>query len=77
MCSIGVEKGCIRFLDRSNQNSGFHGNRTYDGENVVFIFDRIFIKLADNQDTHKITELGTIRYGVTRPSATKDFLIDL
>ena len=34
--SFGWGKGCIRFLVRSDQNSGFHGNRgTYNGRNVV------------------------------------------
>ena len=37
--SLGWGKGCIRFGGRSDENSGFHGNRklplTYNGENVV------------------------------------------
>ena len=37
--SLGWGKGCIRFWGRSDENSGFHGNRklplTYNGENVV------------------------------------------
>ena len=34
-----MRKGCIRFGDRSDENSGFHDNRklplTYNGENIV------------------------------------------
>ena len=94
MCSItGVQKGCIGFWGRFDQNSGFHGNRkpplTYYGENDVstfsrlfmirsllylqitrtciqfrtssnfgssFIFDRIIIKVAGNQDRHKSSD---------------------
>ena len=40
--SLGWGKGCIRFWDRLDQNSGFHGNRnrplTYNGENDVSTF---------------------------------------
>ena len=48
MCSIiGVGKGCIRFWWRLNKNSGFHGNRkpplTYNGENDVSTFSRLFL----------------------------------
>ena len=33
---MGWGKGCIRFWGRSDQNSGFYGNRkTYNGETVV------------------------------------------
>ena len=39
--------GCIRFWDRLDQNSGFHGNRkpplTYNGENDITIFSRLFL----------------------------------
>ena len=48
MCSItGVGGGCIRFWDRLDQNSGFHSNRkpplTYNGENDVSTFSRLFL----------------------------------
>ena len=37
--SLGWGKGCVRFGGRSDENSGFHGNRklplTYNRENVV------------------------------------------
>ena len=37
--SLGWGKGCIRFCDRLDENSGFHGNRKhplmYNGENNV------------------------------------------
>ena len=44
--SLGWGKGCIRFWARSDQNSGFHGNRKlpwgYNGENGVSTFSRLF-----------------------------------
>ena len=44
--SLGWGKGCIRFWDRLDQNSGFHGNRkrplTYNGENKVSTFSLLF-----------------------------------
>ena len=47
MCSITWEKGCIRFWGRLDQNAGFHGNRklplTYNGENDVSTFSRLFL----------------------------------
>ena len=40
--SLGWGKGCIRFWDRLDQNSGFHSSRkrplTYNGENDVSTF---------------------------------------
>ena len=156
--SLGWGKGCIRFWDRLDQNSGCHGNRkrplTYNGENVVwsittndvstfsllffyqiffsnvqvtrthkisdkfefrpvrttpyrvrcpwvsekfpidimgkwclqassFIFDRIFVKLAGNQDRHKISDEFKFRrdpishFGVTCPWGRIKFSIDI
>ena len=47
VASLGWGKGCIRFWGRLDQNSGFHGNRkpplTYDGENDVSTFSRLFL----------------------------------
>ena len=47
VASLGWGKGCIRFWGRLDQNSGFHGNRkpplTYNGENDVSIFSRLFL----------------------------------
>ena len=47
VASLGWGKGCIRFWGRLDQNSGFHGNRklplTYNGENVVSTFSRLFL----------------------------------
>ena len=44
---LGWGKGCIRFWGRFDQNSGFHGNRkpplTYNGENDVSTFSRLFL----------------------------------
>ena len=47
MCSIiELGEGCIRFVGRLDQKSGFHGNRkpplTYNGENDVSIFSCLF-----------------------------------
>ena len=45
--SLGWGKGCIRVWGRLDQNSGFHGNRkpplTYNGENEVSTFSRLFL----------------------------------
>ena len=47
VASLGWGKGCIRFRGRLDQNSGFHGNRkpplTYNGENDVATFSRLFL----------------------------------
>ena len=49
VASLGWGKGYIRFWGRLDQNSGFHGNRkpplTYNGENDVSIFSRLFLIL--------------------------------
>ena len=45
--SLGMEKGCIMFWGRLDQNSGAHGNRkpplTYNGENGVSTFSRLLL----------------------------------
>ena len=47
VASLGWGKGCIRFWGRLDQNSGFHSNRkpplTYNGENDVSTFSRLFL----------------------------------
>ena len=47
VASLGVGKGCLRFWGRLDQNAGFHGNRkpplTYNGENDVSTFSRLFL----------------------------------
>ena len=47
VASLGWGKGNIRFWGRLDQNSGFHGNRkpplTYNGENDVSTFSRLFL----------------------------------
>ena len=49
LCVASLErgKGCIRFWGRLDQNSGFHGNKkpplTYNGENDVSTFSRLFL----------------------------------
>ena len=46
VASLGWGKGCLRFCGRFDQNSGFRGNKkppmTYNGENDVSIFSRLF-----------------------------------
>ena len=47
VASLGWRKGCIRFSSRLDQNSDFHGNKkppsTYNGENDVSSFSRLFL----------------------------------
>ena len=47
VASLGKGKGCIRFWGRLDQNSGCNGNRkpplTYNGENDVSTFSRLFL----------------------------------
>ena len=47
VASMGWGKGCIRFWGRLDQNSVFYGNRkspfTYNGENDVSTFSRLFL----------------------------------
>ena len=47
VASLGWGKGCLRFWGRLDQNFGFHGNRkpplTYNGENDVSTFSRLFL----------------------------------
>ena len=47
VASLGVEKGCIMFWGRLDQNSGVHGNRkpplTYNEENGVSTFSRLLL----------------------------------
>ena len=47
VASLGWGKGCIRFWGRLDQNPSFHGNRkpplTYNGENDVATFSRLFL----------------------------------
>ena len=50
LAEFGWGKGCIRFWGRLDQNSAFHGNRnpplTYNGENDVSTFSRLFLILS-------------------------------
>ena len=47
VASLGWGTSCIRFWGRLDQNSGFHSNRkpplTYNGENDVSTFSRLFL----------------------------------
>ena len=75
--SLGWEKGCIRFGGRSNENTGFHGNRkfplTYDGENVVrSITTSFLIGASSNLQVTRTSIKSRINsisghFGVTRP----------
>ena len=88
--SLGWKKGYIRFWDRLDQTSGFHGNRTvpltYNGENDVStfsVFSPILFILAGNAYMHKISDEFEFRpdrttdYGVSCPWASEIFPIDL
>ena len=62
VASLGWGKGCISIWDRSDQNSGFHGNRkcpllTYNGENDVSkLMPSVLIWSSSNQDRHNISD---------------------
>ena len=47
VASLGMEKGCLMFWGRLDQNSGVHGNRkpplTYNGGNGVSTFSRLLL----------------------------------
>ena len=92
MCvaSLGWGKGCIRFLHRLDQNSGFHGNRkrplTYNGENNISTFSLFWSDLLQTcrwEDRQKIWNEFKFRpdrttpYGVRCPWPSKKFLIRL
>ena len=78
LCVASLEwgKGCIRFWGRLDQNPGFHGNRkpplTYNGENDVSTFSRLFLIrsfiLAGNKHRHKIWDKFEFR-----PDRTTDY----
>ena len=90
--SLGWGKSWIRFWDRLDQNSGFHGNRkrplTYNGKkrclHLFSVFSQIFFfKLTGNKDRHKISDENefwpdqTTPYRVRCPWASENFPIDL
>ena len=92
VASLGWGKGCIRFWGRLDEYSGFHGNRkpslTYNGENNVSSFSRLFFYLilfilAGKEDMHKISDKfefwpdRATDYGVSCPWASKTFPIYL
>ena len=52
--SLGWGKGCIRFWDILDQNSGFHGNRKHPPFLCCFLSD--LSKLAGNKGRHKISD---------------------
>ena len=59
------------FWARSDQNSGFHGNRylplSYNGGVCCghFIFDWIFFILGNNKDNHNFSDEFKFRLGLT------------
>ena len=63
VASLGWGKGCIRFLRRLDQNSGFNGNRkcplTYNGENEVSTFSLLFL-------AHRSRRLTRWAYSIAR-----------
>ena len=90
--SLGWGKGCIRFRDKLDQNSGFHGNRkrplSYNGENDVSTFSRLFLfrfflylqvtrTCIKSQDEFEFRPDQTTDYGVSCPWASEKFPIDL
>ena len=92
VASLGVEKGCIMFWGRLDQNSGVRGNKkpplTYNGGKwclhlFSIAFDPILFILAGNEDMHKILNQfefwpdRSTDYGVSCPWASKKFPIDL
>ena len=80
---MGWGKGCVRFWGRSDQNSGYHGNRklplTYNGENAVSRFSQS--PLIGSLSNLQVTRTGiksrmssngpgqTFHYEVIRPWA--------
>ena len=60
VASLVVEKGCIMFWGRLDQNSGVHGNRktplTYNRENGVSTFSRLLLIRS------KSLKLGRVRF---------------
>ena len=68
VASLGWGKGCIRFWGRLDQNSGFHGNRkpplTYNGENDVSTFSRLFLAHLSRRLTRWAYSIAMVR----RPS---------
>ena len=83
VASLRWGKGCLRFWGRSDQNCGYHGNRNSHwhiirktvSPDFSVTFNWIFVKLAGNEDRHKISEeleFGpgwTFHYWVVRPWA--------
>ena len=80
--SLGWGKGCIRFWGRLDQNSGFHGNRkpplTYNGENDVSTFSRLFLirsflylEVTRISDKFEFRPDRTTDYGVSCPWGLK------
>ena len=78
--SLGWGKGYIRFWDRLDQNSGFHGNRK---RLFSVVFYQIFFKLAGIEDRDKISNEfdfwpdRTTPYRVRCPWESEKFPIDL
>ena len=65
---LGWGKGCIRFWDKLDQNSGFHGNRkrtlTYNGENDVsfcFFLHFLFLQFSNIKIFRHTFIIGTVR----------------
>ena len=70
----GGGKGCIRFWTRSDWNSGFYGKRYFHKvimgkilyHSSAYIFDGIFIILADTKENHNILDKFEFRQDSTK-----------
>ena len=76
MCSItGWGKGCIRFLGRLDQNSGFHDNRkrplTYNGENDVSTSSLLFLIRSFSNLQAVIKSDTSLNFGQIGPIPTE------
>ena len=87
VASLGVEKGCIMFWGRLDQNSGVHGNRkpplTYNGENGVstlslLLFIRSFLYLQvrmtrmKSQTSSNFGQIGPLTMQIAALSVKKN-----
>ena len=76
--SLGWGKGRIRFWDRFDQNSGFHGNRkcplTYNGENDVFTaaaYSSLYFLIFFLSNFQTLKFLSQFLSGIVRPRRLK------
>ena len=92
IASLGWGKCSIRVWGRLDQNSGLHGNNkpplTYNGENDVSTFSRLFLiwsflylqgtrTCIKSRTSLNFGQIGPTDYGVSCPWGLKNFPIDL